>query len=124
MSLPSVFPVAVGAIAGALCRYMVSLHLPVSAVGWPWATFAVNIVGCLLIGLLVPLLSAHPGWKLLLITGFLGSMTTFSSFALETVELVRQDRQVLAILYPLASVLLGGMAVAAGLLLSKKVFPL
>ena len=80
-----------GGSLGAASRYLIGL---LTAKSWgshfPWGTLVVNLVGCFLIGLLfgladrVPLLT--PGKRLLLITGYLGALTTFSSFALETVN--------------------------------------
>ena len=80
-----------GGSLGAATRYGVSL-LAANAWGthFPWGTLLVNLIGCFLIGLIFSLADriwlVTPGVRLLLVTGFLGGMTTFSSYALETVS--------------------------------------
>jgi len=89
--------------------------------GFPWATFCVNLVGCLAIGMMIGLLgkqpSANPDMKLLLVTGFCGGFTTFSTFALENVRMIQDGNGLSALLYIVLSVLLGGLAVWAGTIL-------
>jgi fluoride exporter len=88
--------VMLGGGIGAATRYGVNL---LAARAWgpyfPWGTLTVNLTGCFLIGLLVALADRGrfltPEMRLLLITGFLGAMTTFSTFSLETVNAVRAD---------------------------------
>lgn len=81
----------------------------------PLATLGVNIVGCLLIGVLMPMLTgAKEETKFLLIVGVLGGFTTFSAFGIETYTLISQQRLGWAAGYVLASVLLGLGAVAIG----------
>jgi CrcB protein len=62
----------------------------------PVGTLAANLAGGWLIGLLVAIFQAHPGidpvWRLALVTGFLGALTTFSTFSMETVQLLQADR--------------------------------
>ena len=91
--------------------------------GWPWATFSVNIVGCLLMGLFlgrVRALGEVPAYATPLIaTGFLGGLTTFSAFAEETVMLGEAGNGALAAAYVVLSVLLGVGAVWAGRLLGE-----
>ena len=84
------FPIAAGAVAGALLRWLATLVFT-SAAPFSLGMLAANWTGALLIGLCSELL-ANPQWKLLLITGFLGSLTTFSSFSLETVSLMQAQR--------------------------------
>jgi fluoride exporter len=84
-----------GASLGALARWQLSLWL--NAGGWlPWGTLAANLAGGWLIGLLVAVFQAQPGldpvWRLALITGFLGALTTFSTFSIETVTLLQNQR--------------------------------
>lgn len=80
-----------GGSLGAASRYVVSL-LAANAWGthFPWGTLLVNLIGCFLIGLIFSLADRiwflTPGVRLLLVTGFLGGMTTFSSYAMETVS--------------------------------------
>lgn len=83
--------VIAGGGAGSLSRYLVSLSAGrLFGDGFAWGTMIVNLLGCLLIGFLVGLLdrSVLPrAMRLLLVTGFLGGFTTFSSFALESVRM-------------------------------------
>jgi CrcB protein len=114
---------AVGGVVGALARWGVGLALPASAGSWPWATLTVNLSGCLLVGVLLAVLLARfpasPWLRPFLATGVLGGYTTYSTFAVDTVELVDAGRPVLAAGYVLASVLGGVLAVVAGLLAGR-----
>jgi fluoride exporter len=114
---------ALGGALGALARWGISVALPGTPGGWPWATLVVNLTGCLLIGLLLVVLSARSphlqgpqahGMRTFLGTGVLGGYTTWSAFAVEVVRLVDGGALVLAVGYVLASVLGGVLAVAAG----------
>jgi CrcB protein len=90
---------------------------------FPWGTFVVNITGCFLIGLIyaasekTSLLS--PQARLLLITGFCGGYTTFSTFAFENMNLLRSGDYLYFIIYVLLSVVLGIAAVFAGVAIMK-----
>src|SRR3546814_7909536 len=88
--------VAAGAALGACARWLLSLSLNTSA--WPWGTLVVNLVGGYLIGVALAVLLAHPEWpqwiRLAAVTGFLGGLTTFSTFSAETVGMLeRGDRK-------------------------------
>jgi len=104
--------VALGGGFGAACRYLVSAFLVRGAVnGFPFGTFAVNLLGCLLIGLWAGLATRH-AWLngemcLLLVTGVLGGFTTFSAFGLESVQLLRKGEIWLTGAYVSGSVMLG-----------------
>lgn len=79
-------------------------------VAFPWATFIINVTGSLLIGLLAGLLNRHlwPGsWRLFLGVGILGGYTTFSTFSLESLQLMEQGRSLMAGLYVAGSVAFG-----------------
>lgn len=111
-------------MVGSLGRYGVAEAMPAASDGWPWATFTVNITGCLAIGLLmVALLEAatapHPLARPLLGVGLLGGWTTFSSFAEDTRGLAGGGSMGIAIGYLLASVVLGLLAVAAGMAVAR-----
>ena len=110
--------VGLGGFIGSVARYAVSVGLGAApADRFPWATFAVNCLGCLLIGLLVGASKASLSEpvRLFLITGILGGFTTFSAFGLESLTLLRRGETSLALLYILGSVLVGGAAVWRGL---------
>ena len=115
--------VAVGGAAGAAARYGIAQWAG-GRWGWsfPWGTFAVNISGSLAIGLLMALFigrGADPAYRLLLVTGFLGGYTTFSSFSLETLSLVETRRFGEAALYVVGSLLLAIVACFAGLAVGR-----
>ena len=110
---------ALGGALGALARWAVAEALPRSPGGWPWATLAVNLLGCLLIGVLIAVLAARrpddQRLRTFLGAGVLGGFTTFSAFAVEVVDLLRAGSPWLAAAYVAVSVLGGLVAVAAGL---------
>ena len=113
--------VGLGGFAGAVARYLLGgwvLHQTLSA-KFPWSTFAVNLLGCLIIGLLSGLAERldwfSPSMRLLLLTGLLGGFTTFSAFGLETVHLLRRGELWIAAAYVLGSVLACIVAVWLGM---------
>ncbi|MCP1661226.1 fluoride efflux transporter CrcB [Neisseria perflava] len=86
----AILPIAVGAIFGALSRWLLGLYftqLTIFALG----TLVANWAGAFIIGVVAELVH-NPQWRLLLITGFLGSLTTFSSFSLEMVGMMQAQR--------------------------------
>ncbi len=107
---------ALGGALGALGRWGTAEALPRETDGWPWATLLVNVTGCLVLGLLIGLVFARsPGsaWlRPFLGTGVLGGFTTFSAFALETVQLTDAGRPGPAAAYVVVSVV-GGVAASA-----------
>ena len=95
-----VIAICVGASFGALARWGLGLWLtPGGAI--PWGTLAANLIGGYLIGVCIAVFQAMPQldpvWRLLLITGFLGGLTTFSSFSAEVVEFLMSERYALAL---------------------------
>lgn len=112
--------VALGGALGAPARHAVAELTPTSSpVGsFPWATFVVNVTGALLLGfVLVLVLERFPPTRYvrpLVATGFLGSYTTYSAFALETVQLVDEGESGIALAYVVGSVLVGLAAVWIG----------
>jgi fluoride exporter len=109
---------AAGGALGALARWGVAVALPRSSGQWPWATLTANLVGCLLIGVLLAVLSTRrpdeERLRTFLGAGVLGGFTTFSAFAVEVADLLRAGVPVLAGAYVAASVLGGLLAVALG----------
>ena len=101
--MPTALPVlaiCIGASTGALARWGLGLWLsPGGAI--PWGTLAANLIGGYLIGVCIAVFQALPQldplWRLLLITGFLGGLTTFSSFSAEVVSLLMAERYALAL---------------------------
>jgi CrcB protein len=117
--------VMLGGAAGSLARYLVGSAL-MSRLGpqFPFGTFVVNVSGSFLIGLLMTLfterLQPHPNLRLLLVIGFLGGYTTFSSFEWETLTLVKDGSRWLGLLNVAGSFLLGYAAVWLGALIAGK----
>lgn len=117
--------VALGGGLGAAGRYGVSLALPAKPGEWPWATFSINVLGSLLIGVLAGWLStrgeAGEPWRLFLGVGVLGGFTTFSAYSLETLRMVERGEWSMAIMYALGSVLAGLAAVAIGAEVARRI---
>ena len=97
----TVLAICLGASLGALARWGLGLWLTPGGV-FPWGTLAANLIGGYLIGVAIAAFQAMPEldpvWRLLLITGFLGGLTTFSSFSAEVVEFLMTGRYGLALL--------------------------
>jgi CrcB protein len=114
---------ALGGVLGALARWAVAEALPHSPDAWPWATFLVNLTGCLVIGVLLAVLLArfaHSTWlRPFLAVGVLGGYTTYSTFTVDVVHLTEAGRPALAAGYVLASVIGGVAAVVVGLLAGR-----
>lgn len=111
--------VGLGGFAGSLARYGVYLWLGSKDVtSFPWATLAVNMVGCFVIGLLSGLVEkSFPNSEAIYLfgsVGFLGAFTTFSAFGLETWSLLRHQEVVLAAVNILVSLVVGMFLVWCG----------
>jgi len=115
--------IGLGGALGAMARYATNLATTrVFGPAFPYGTLSVNLVGCLIMGLLVGGFALRepvdPTLKLFLTTGILGGFTTFSAFSLDTIMLY--DRKpVLALIYLAVSVILSIAACAAGLRLAR-----
>ena len=117
--------VALGGAAGSVARYGLGLRL--AGANWPQGTFAANIVGGLLIGLLSGAFAVRMGedaerLRLLLQVGVLGGFTTFSAYSLETVMMIERRAYASAAGYALGSVAICLLAVGLGLLIARRVF--
>ncbi|WP_431876468.1 FluC/FEX family fluoride channel [Micromonospora marina] len=109
--------IAAGGVFGALARAGAQSAVPHQAGGFPWATFAVNVTGCLLIGVLTAALAARPAHPLtrpFLGVGVLGGFTTFSAYAVDAQRLLAGGAAGTAAVYLAATVLAALAAVAAG----------
>lgn len=100
----NVIAISLGASLGALLRWQLGLWLNAGhtgAVALPWGTLAANWLGAYAIGVAVVVLQHQthldPAWRLALVTGFLGALTTFSTFSAEAVTLLQQGRVLLAL---------------------------
>jgi fluoride exporter len=93
----TVIAICIGACVGALSRWQLGLWLnPASAGLMPLGTLAANLIGGYLVGVFQQLPDLDPVWRLALVTGFLGALTTFSSFSAEVVAMLQQGRYALA----------------------------
>lgn len=97
----SVIAICIGACLGALARWGLGLWLNTAGGLLPWGTLAANLIGGYAIGLCVGVFQAlpqlDPVWRLALVTGFLGALTTFSSFSAEVVAMLQEARYALAL---------------------------
>ena len=120
--------VALGGALGAVGRYWLCAYVvPVGANQFPWGTLFVNVTGCLLIGLLYSLMGdwaaekilLTPYWRAFLTTGFLGGLTTFSTFSFEAIVLWQQVNPIVALIYAISSLIGCLAAVVVGLWLAR-----
>lgn len=107
----NIIVVGLGGFVGAVCRYLIGL-IPVNEVTvFPIKTFIINIVGCIVIGLITVATTKNntlnPQLLLFLKVGVCGGFTTFSTFALETAELMKNGNAMIALVYMVGSVLVG-----------------
>ncbi|GAA3729013.1 CrcB protein [Spinactinospora alkalitolerans] len=109
--------IALGAAVGAPARYLIDRFVQARhGSAFPWGTLAVNITGCLLLGALTALAPSAPV-AALLGTGFLGALTTYSTFGYETVRLAQEGAGPLALLNAATSLLAGLGAAYCGAVL-------
>ena len=124
-SLSLMIAIGCGGAVGAICRYAVSLwSVKYFSASWaPMGTLIVNLAGAFFIGVLIVLLNERmllgEYWRLLLVTGFLGALTTFSTFSLEVVQMLESGIWGYALVYVLTSVLLCVLLVWLGMQLAR-----
>lgn len=113
--MKNILLVGFGGAAGSIVRYLISWayskYQPTN-ISFPYPTFIANMLGCILIGLLMAYVLKdinleRDAFKLLLVTGFCGGFTTFSSFSFETIQLIQNQQTTTAILYVCMSLVLG-----------------
>jgi CrcB protein len=120
--------VGAGGAAGAVARYLLGVQaLRTFGAAWPCGTFAANVIGGLLMGVLAGFLAHRGGagqetWRLLLGVGVLGGFTTFSAFSLEVALMVERRAWGQAAGYSVASVVLALGALFLGLMLARRLF--
>lgn len=117
--MANILAVGLGGAIGAMARYGTGvLSARIFGLSFPYGTLGVNIVGCLIMGLIVGMFALRepvdPALKLFLTAGVLGGFTTFSAFSLEAIMLYER-KPALALVYVLASVILSLGACAVGL---------
>ncbi len=115
--------IGAGGFIGSALRYLISLFIQNKVLStFPFGTFAVNVLGCFLIGAVYALSergNLNAEWRLFLATGILGGFTTFSSFSNETVSMIRDAQYGPALIYVGSSVILGLLATFFGIFLIK-----
>jgi fluoride exporter len=117
--------VVIGGGTGALARYVAASAIMTRFGGkFPLGTLVINVTGSFLIGFLMTVLTERfkldPNWRLLLVVGFLGGYTTFSSFEWETYSSVREGGLWAGMLNVVSSVMLGYVAVTLGSMLARR----
>lgn len=120
---PVLAAIAAGGVLGALARYAIATALPHPPGGFPWSTFAVNVSGCLLIGVLMVLVTEVWTARLLrpfLGVGVLGGFTTFSTYVVDIHQAMNAGSAGIALIY-LAGTLVGAvLAVWAGMTVTMR----
>ncbi len=118
--------IGAGGFIGAVTRYVLATMIGQKwGRSFPLGTFVINISGSFLIGLLMTLLTerfmANPQWRLLLVVGFLGAYTTFSTFEYETGKLLTDGEVLLGTLNVVLSVLVGFASLKIGEIIAKSI---
>src|SRR5262249_21159840 len=115
---------SLGGVLGVNARYWLGLVITRrTGPQFPWATFVINVTGSSLIGFLTMILARwlpHPNMRLMVITGFLGGYTTFSTFAFESLMLWERGERGLSFSYTAGSVVAGLLAVTLGVGLARR----
>ncbi|CAN5150942.1 fluoride efflux transporter CrcB [soil metagenome] len=118
-----ILAIGLGSFLGGISRYLLVQYIQTKSLSaFPFGTLAVNVTGCLFIGIVLGLYQRQAlpvDWVLFLAIGVLGGFTTFSAFSSEAVTMLRDGQIISSITYILGSVLLGLLATAAGLFLVK-----
>jgi len=118
--------IGVGGFIGAIMRYILGVWIGQKwGKSFPLGTFVINVSGSFLIGLIMTLLTeklmVNPQWRLLLVVGFLGAYTTFSTFEYETGNLLKDGEWMFAAMNVVLSVFLGFAALKIGEVIAKSI---
>jgi len=122
--MPKPVIIAVGAVLGALLRYWLGDWAAQRfGTAFPYGNLIINLTGSFILGLFMALVTdrflVSPEWRLFIAIGFLGSYTTFSSYAYESLNLIMTGQGTLGLLNLFGSSFLGGLAVFAGILIGR-----
>lgn len=122
-----IMAIGIGSFLGAIFRYFLSQFINSKFLStFPFGTLTVNILGCLLIGLIFGLsdrVNLSQEWRLFLTTGLIGGFTTFSAFSYETITMMRDGQFWYASAYVIGSVVVGLIATFIGIVVIKNVIP-
>ena len=120
MLIKNILIVGLGGMLGSILRYLA--YVIFGSHSFPFVTLLINISGSFMIGMItgIALKNASFGeWRLFLITGVCGGFTTFSTFSMESFQLLQQNRNIAALVYVSCSVGLGIVAALSGFLISR-----
>ncbi|MEO5946616.1 MAG: fluoride efflux transporter CrcB [Chitinophagaceae bacterium] len=122
--IKNILLVGLGGGIGSMLRYISQrMSDKLYPIHFPWGTFAVNIIGCFLIGIFWGIsfksFETNENWKLFLMTGLCGGFTTFSAFTLEGIGLLKEQKLALFFLYVAGSILVGLAATYLGMKISR-----
>lgn len=116
--------VGIGGALGAVCRYELDIFIVGKATGFPWDTLFVNLLGCFIIGIAYKIFYyelLHSGIQNFIVTGFLGALTTFSSYSYATLMLFEQGKVYAALINLLLNNVLGILFAFIGATVTTKV---
>jgi len=124
LNLSQCLIIGLGGALGAVARYALSSYIYQKYIhSFPWGTFTVNILGCFILGIVyvfgVEILTLSPSTRLFVSVGFIGAFTTFSTFSLETLNLIKNGEIKTALLYGPGSLILGLFAVWLGVIIAQ-----
>jgi CrcB protein len=122
----NILVIGIGGFVGAVARYGIAVWIGQRwGRSFPLGTFVINVSGSFLIGLLMTLMAErfteNPQWRLLLVVGFLGAYTTFSTFEYETGALLKDGEWLFAMLNIILSVVVGFIALKLGEAIAKTI---
>lgn len=124
INLKNIFLVLTGSALGGVIRFILSVYLQQKVSSkFPIGTFSVNLIGCFIIGAIFAVIakssSGSNDIRLLLSTGFCGGFTTFSAFAIENLDMIKNGNYTTALIYIVLSIVLGITATLIGTLMFK-----
>lgn len=120
--------VGIGGFIGSILRYLVSGYVQnfSQSISFPYGTLSVNIIGCLLMGMISQLVDMQMGisseTRLFLMVGVLGGFTTFSAFGNEAIKLLQDQKIFLSLMYVGSHLFICLLAVFAGMMISKLIW--
>ena len=121
--MKDIFLVGIGGMAGSIIRYIISKNISHIYDSFPLGTFVVNIIGCLLAGVLFKYISLNKeiniDLSLFLIVGFCGGFTTFSAFTIDSINLLNENKFLLLFSYTILSSIVGILFCYIGMIIIK-----